>query len=81
MFGLFKNIFLVLFGLKSWVSYDNSEGNKGLPKIKPGVLSPVSHFPSVYSNLSLAKLNMLYAKEYRLKTDFEIILKNLKRLA
>tara|TARA_Y100000385_G_scaffold291956_1_gene374635 strand:+ start:1484 stop:3436 length:1953 start_codon:yes stop_codon:yes gene_type:complete len=81
MFGLFKNIFLVLFGLKSWVSYNNSNGNKGLPKIKPGVLSPASHLPGVYSNLSLAKQNMLYAKEYRLKTDFEIILKNLKRLA
>ena len=80
IFGLFKNVFFVLLGLKSWVSYHNSIENNSLPKIKPGVLSPVSHFPNVYSNHTLTKLNMLYAKEYRLKNDFEIILKNLKRL-
>ncbi len=79
--GLFKNIFFVLLGLKSWVSYHNSTENDGLPIIKSGVLSPASHLPGIYSNHTLIKLNMLYAKEYRLKNDFEIILKNLKRLA
>ncbi len=81
IFGLFKNIFLVLLGSKSWVSYDTLEENNRLPIIKPGILSPTSHLTNVYSNLNLVKLNMLYAKEYKLKNDLEIILKNLKRLA
>ena len=79
--GLLKNILSVLFGLKSWVSYHKSDKNDALPKIKEGILNPVSHLRSEYSALTIFKLNMLYAKEYRLKNDLNIILKNLNRLA
>lgn len=80
-FGLLKNILSVLFGVKSWVSYHKSGEKDALPKIKDGVLNPVSHLKSDYSELTLFKLNILYAKEYRLKNDLDILLKNLKRLA
>jgi len=79
--GLLKNILSVLFGLKSWVSYHKSDKNDTLPKIKEGILDPVSHLKSEYSELTIFKLNMLYAKEYRLKNDLNIIIKNLNRLA
>ena len=79
--GLLKNILSVLFGLKSWVSYHKSGEKDALPKIKNGILNPVSHLKSNYSDLTLFKLNMLYAKEYRLKNDLDILLKNLNRLA
>jgi len=79
--GLLRNILSVLFGLKSWVSYHKSDKNDALPKIKEGILNPVSHLRSEYSELTLFKLNMLYAKEYRLKNDLDILLKNLNRLA
>jgi len=79
--GLLKNILSVLLGLKSWVSYHKSDKNDTLPKIKEGILDPVSHLKSEYSALTIFKLNMLYAREYRLKNDLNIILKNLNRLA
>jgi O-antigen biosynthesis protein len=79
--GLLSNILSVLFGLKSWVSYHKVGEKDALPKIKKGVLNPVSHLKSDYSELTLFKLNMLYAKEYRLKNDLDILLKNLNRLA
>mgnify|MGYP002013230721 FL=1 len=78
--GLLRNILSVLFGLKSWVSYQKSNENDALPKIKAGILNPVSHLRSEYSELTVFKLNMLYAKEYRLKNDFDILLKNLNRI-
>lgn len=78
--GLLKNIFFVLFGFKSWVSYLKSNKNHTLPKIKDGILNPLSHLTSKQSKLSLFNLNLLYAKEYQLKTDLDIILKNLNRL-
>lgn len=78
--GLLRNILSVLFGLKSWVSYHKSDENDALPKIKEGILNPVSHLRSEYSELTVFKLNMLYAKEYRSKNDFDILLKNLNRI-
>ena len=79
--GLIRNILSVLFGLKSWVSYHSSGEKDRLPKIKKGILNPVSHLKSKNSDLTIFKLNMLYAKEYRLKNDLDILLKNLNRLA
>ena len=77
--GLIRNILSVLFGLKSWVSYHSSGEKDGLPKIKK---EPKSCFTSKSKNsdLTIFKLNMLYAKEYRLKNDLDI-LENLNRLA
>ena len=80
LYRLLRNILSVLFGLKSWVSYHKSNENDALPKIKEGILNPVSHLRSEYSELTVFKLNMLYAKEYRLKNDFDILLKNLNRI-
>ena len=78
--GLLKNILLVLLGFKSWVSYHKSDKNDLLPKIKEGVLNPLSHLSSKHSQLTLFNLNMLYAKEYQLQNDLDIVLKNLNRL-
>ena len=78
--GLLKNILLVLLGFKSWVSYHKSDKNDSLPKIKEGVLNPLSHLSSKHSQLTLFNLNMLYAKEYQLQNDLDIVLKNLNRL-
>jgi GT2 family glycosyltransferase len=79
-FRLYLNILSVLIGSKSWVSYTKSEQKDTLPKIKEGILSPVSHLNVEYPERTLLKLNMLYAKEYQLKNDFDILLKNLNRI-
>ncbi len=79
-FKLYKNIFSVLIGIKSLVSYHKLANNDALPKIKSGLLNPVSHINSAYPERTIFKLNMLYAKEYQLKTDFDILLRNLNRI-
>jgi len=79
-FKLYKNIFSVLIGFKSLVSYNELGNNDALPKIKSGILNPVSHINSAYPERTLFKLNMLYAKEYQLKNDFDILLRNLNRI-
>jgi hypothetical protein len=80
-FNVLKNILLVLIGVKSWVSYHEIGKKDALPKIKEGVLNPVSHLKSKLTERTIFKLNMLYAKEYQVKNDFDILLKNLSRIS
>ena len=77
-----SNIFNVLFGKKSWIGYiTEKETFETLPNLKDGVLSP----GDLFSELSLDKekvsqLNMLYARDYSLHTDTEILLKAWKNM-
>ena len=75
-----KNIFRVLSGEYSWVGFTNQE-QINLPKIRKGIISPVSYIKN--KNLDPAtihRLNMLYAKDYNLYTDIELIFRSLKYL-
>lgn len=77
--GFFRNIFTVLFGRKSWVGY--CSGNQShLPHIKQGILSPASLFSEAIHDKKRDELNILYAKNYRLVNDLEIVLKALKNI-
>ena len=77
--GFFRNIFEVLSGRKSWVGY--CSGNQDLlPPIKEGVLSPDSLFPGTLPQKKKDELNIVYAKDYRLMNDMEIVLKALKNI-
>lgn len=86
-FGLLKNIFSVLFGQKSWVGYFN-HGEKvenrlasRLPKVKPGVLSPLDLLSKPISDIAaIDRLNMLYAKDYKVENDLNIIWKGFRDL-
>jgi len=77
-----KNIFKVLCGKKSWVGYANGNSTvRELPSIKPGVLTPADIFTG--KNFSPAKkyeLNILYAKNYSINDDAEIMIKSFKKL-
>jgi hypothetical protein len=82
--GLFINWFRVLTGRKSWVGFcpqpEHSSG-VSLPRIKPGVLHPLSHIPSdTRTQSQIQKLNSVYAKDYKLRNDLTIFWKNLSRL-
>lgn len=80
--GFLKNIFSVLIAKKSWVGYADSESvsTNQLPSIKPGVLTPLSgsHYKndSVFSN----KMNIIYAKDYKVSSDLRIVFKSLNLL-
>lgn len=77
-----SNIFNVLTGKKSWIGYISKKGTfENLPPLKAGVLNPADMFSEL--NLDIEKqsqLNILYAKDYNLLTDAEILLKCWKNL-
>lgn len=77
-----QNCFTVLLGKKTWVSYSQGEtSNIGLPKLRSGVLSPSTTSKNIKLNIgSRNRLNTLYAKDYRISNDLEIIFKNLSQL-
>lgn len=83
-FGFFTNIFKVLAGKKSWVGYnlDFVPGNKNLPSIKPGILTPEDGIDLMNNqdNEVTESLNLAYAKNYKLIHDFSIIYKGYKEL-
>jgi GT2 family glycosyltransferase len=83
--GFIKNIFSVLFGIKSWVGYNaiqqkNEPVLKPLPVIKKGVLSPADALKIKTTNDNISKLNLLYSKDYTVWQDFKIVLNALKKL-
>jgi lipopolysaccharide/colanic/teichoic acid biosynthesis glycosyltransferase len=74
--GFFKNLLQVLFGMKSWVGYcpiDSKEVH--LPKIRKGVLNPVNAMKTkVVDDETAIDLNILYARDYSIWKDLNIIL-------
>ncbi len=81
--GLIKNWWSVLRGRKSWVGYAAGSGNGSyvLPNIRPGVLSPVSALKNeTVDDATRSRLNLLYAKEYSVYTDINILLKGIRDL-
>ena len=77
-----KNIFQVIFRNKSWVGYaEASEQPENLPKIRPGVLSPLDALKLQNVDAStIQHLNFLYAKDYTADNDLDIIWKGFKNL-
>jgi GT2 family glycosyltransferase len=82
-FGLLKNIFSVLFSFKSWIGFTpHSEYEEGrLPAIRPGVLNPLDAFRN--KNIpeeTTHRLDMSYARDYKLTNDLNIIIKGFRNL-
>lgn len=81
--GLFKNIFKVLFSLNSWVGFSlhHSPEPHKLPEIKKGILTPQDSFPVGKLNAeAAARLDLLYARDYKPGNDLIIIMKGFKNL-
>ncbi|MFC2110837.1 glycosyltransferase [Bacteroidota bacterium] len=81
-FRFISNIFLVLFGIKSWVSYNpNDNKTEKLPIIRRGILSPTDAFKNREFNCeTTSKINILYARDYKLSNDLNILLKGIREL-
>lgn len=79
---LFRSVFHVLTGKKSWIGYcPQLPDYSKLPHLKPGVLNPADLFPDLHHDTEKSeRLNMLYAKDYSVLTDAEIIIKSWKNL-
>jgi len=79
--GLLKNLFLVTFGTKTWVGYQNLENGTNLPQLKPGVLFPSDAIKSkTLDQKTIQSLNNLYAKDYKIENDFNILIAGWKNL-
>ena len=77
----FRNVVHVLTGRYTWVGYADAENVHLLPRLKNGVVSPVDGYAKKDVNgLTVQKLNFLYAKEYSIEKDLQIILGSLTRL-
>jgi O-antigen biosynthesis protein len=77
-----KNIFHVLSGRKSWVGYIPGQlDSVDLPSVKVGVLHPGMIFPEMeFSETRVKQINMMYAKDYSVWNDLEIVAGSLKKL-
>jgi len=86
--GFAKNIYHVLLGTKSWVGYilNNNNTNKSktiknLPHIRPGVLSPLDALKlNQLNDPTIDRLNFLYAKDYEVTNDLDIVWKGIRNL-
>ena len=80
----FRNIFLCLVGRKTWVGYcpsDDGDSQNSLPKLKKGVLFPTDALNlEQYNNEIIRQVNNLYARNYKIFSDLNIILKGFKHL-
>ena len=71
IFKMYGNLFSVLIGLKTWVSYNGQKSAEFLPKLKPGVFKPSGDWTN--TNFE-GNVNHLYAKEYQVMKDVSTIL-------
>jgi GT2 family glycosyltransferase len=77
----FRNIAEVIAGKKSWVGYAANPSGFSLPKIRRGVLSPLDIIRKESADANTAdKLNMLYAKDYRIYNDLNIVIKAFRNI-
>jgi O-antigen biosynthesis protein len=78
----FENMVGVLTGKISWVGYIPCRQNRrDLPPIKKGVLNPGMLFSGTrISEAHINQLNILYAKDYSIWHDIELVTLNLNKL-
>lgn len=80
--GFLINSFKVLFGIQSWVGYQpqKNKTNINLPRIKKGVLYPTDSLKKKdLSEDTVQKLNILYAKDYKVLNDFNTLIRGIKQ--
>lgn len=77
-----SNIFKVMTGKISWIGYIPTLNTAyNLPLLKPAILNPGDLFPELSLDMDkMNRLNMLYAKDYSLSTDTEILFKGWRNL-
>lgn len=76
------NVIMVLFGFRSWVGYSTfKHRTTTLPPVRKGILNPTDMLR--ISNLdpeTVLRLNMLYARDYRISNDINIFLRSFRHL-
>ncbi|MCX6234398.1 MAG: glycosyltransferase [Bacteroidetes bacterium] len=81
--GLLRNILFVLIAKRSWTGYYSGDHNdiSGLPRIRKGVLNPTDAFYDLnFSDETINRLNLLYARDYKILNEFNIIYRGFRQL-
>ncbi|HRZ75885.1 MAG TPA: glycosyltransferase, partial [Bacteroidales bacterium] len=81
--GMAPNLWKVVIGRRSMIGYIPLSGDSlfRLPRIRRGVLNPADMYPGMKLGANdLDRLNMLYAKNYRLGTDVEVLWRGFREL-
>jgi len=80
-FQAWLNMLAVFVGKKTLVAYTPGAPLNQLPAIKQGILHPLDPFSHLESdNQTRDQCNILYAKDYRIKKDLEIVFTSYKKL-
>jgi GT2 family glycosyltransferase len=82
-FGLIRNLFLVAISRRSWVGYirDQHAEMERLPHIRKGVLNPLDAFGKENISEEIKQsLNFIYARDYSLNIDLNIVVKGVRNL-
>ena len=78
------NLFHIFIGKKSFVGYsdeNNLDKKSILPKIKPGILFPKDSLDNKMPEMEIAqRANFIYAKEYQVFSDLNIVFRNIGKL-
>ncbi len=72
----FKEVFKVLTGNKTWIGYHKSKLSSNLPKIKPCVFSVLNESEKNNEEI-INKVNIIYAKDYSMFLDLNLLLKKI----
>lgn len=82
-FRALRNMFRVLLGLNTIVGYHTGNGIdlSELPKLRKGILSPLPMLQEEKSDAAICnKINMVYAKDYKVSSDFQILWKGFRQI-
>ncbi len=81
--SFYRNIWRVLRRERTWVGYceRDGEGAEGMPGLPPGVLDPSVGMSLEEAGLdTVRKLNVIYAKDYRVRNDLSLLIKGIRDL-
>jgi O-antigen biosynthesis protein len=77
-----RNIFEVLFGLKSITGYHPvKQSDHKLPDIRKGIIYPTDGLVNQNTDpQAIARLNMLYARDFKISNEFRLLYKGFRNL-
>jgi len=74
------NIWSVLKGRKSWVSYASEKSNDIFPPLREGVIKPTITLYREDDSEALMDADYYYARDYSVWKDFYLVINNIKNL-
>src|SRR5690606_32527474 len=78
-----SNLVKIIFGSRSFVGYSNIESGDvvRLPKIRKGIIGTLLSLKNPKAEPELAtKLNLIYAKDYKISSDINLVVKRFSLL-